>query len=168
MVPLQIVSNVSRFKLALNLNRVLADLSRGSNSLNSASLLWKALSAIVQYLYYNNCVHEKMPHELKTIKSRHLILIFIWTLCIYSRYTLTYTPHAPLALYLLYWFIMFLKPSLLIQNIVKAKNWGFTTNSDFLVPISLQATVSNVYTIRFQLLLSSLRDGGIRQKKLLL
>ena len=30
----QIVSNVSRFKPALNLNRVLADLNRGSNSLN--------------------------------------------------------------------------------------------------------------------------------------
>ena len=35
MVPLKIVSNVSRFKPALNLNRVLADLNRGSNSLNS-------------------------------------------------------------------------------------------------------------------------------------
>ena len=37
MVPLKIVSNVSRFKPALNLNRVLADLNRGSNSLNSAT-----------------------------------------------------------------------------------------------------------------------------------
>jgi len=37
LVPLKIVSNVSRFKLALNLNRVLADLNRGSNSLNSIS-----------------------------------------------------------------------------------------------------------------------------------
>ena len=36
LVPLKIVSNL-RFKLALNLNRVLADLSHGSNSLNSAS-----------------------------------------------------------------------------------------------------------------------------------
>ena len=35
MVPLKIVSNVSRFKPALNLNRVLADLNHGSNSLNS-------------------------------------------------------------------------------------------------------------------------------------
>ena len=35
--PLKIVSNVSRFKPALNLNRVLADLNRGSNSLNSIS-----------------------------------------------------------------------------------------------------------------------------------
>ena len=33
----QMVSNVSRFKPALNLNRVLADLNRGSNSLNSIS-----------------------------------------------------------------------------------------------------------------------------------
>ena len=32
-LPLKIVSNVSRFKPALNLNRVLADLNRGSNSL---------------------------------------------------------------------------------------------------------------------------------------
>ena len=39
MVPLKIVSNVSRFKPALNLNRVLADLNRGSNSLNSISVL---------------------------------------------------------------------------------------------------------------------------------
>ena len=30
-------SNVSRFKPAINLNRVLADLNRGSNSLNSIS-----------------------------------------------------------------------------------------------------------------------------------
>jgi len=37
MVPLKIVSNLLRFKPALNLNRVLADLSRGSNSLNSVS-----------------------------------------------------------------------------------------------------------------------------------
>ena len=37
LVPLKIVSNVSRFKPSLNLNRVLADLSRSSNSLNSAS-----------------------------------------------------------------------------------------------------------------------------------
>ena len=36
-LPLKIVSNVSRFKPPLNLNRVLADLNRGSNSLNSIS-----------------------------------------------------------------------------------------------------------------------------------
>jgi len=36
-LPLKIVLNVSRFKPALNLNRVLADLNRGSNSLNSIS-----------------------------------------------------------------------------------------------------------------------------------
>ena len=36
LVPLKIVSNL-RFNPDLNLNRVLADLSRGSNSLNSAS-----------------------------------------------------------------------------------------------------------------------------------
>ena len=38
MVPLKIVSNVSRFMPALYFNRNLADLSRGSNSLNSASV----------------------------------------------------------------------------------------------------------------------------------
>jgi len=38
LVPLKSVSNVSRFKPALNLNRVLADLNRGSNSLNSISV----------------------------------------------------------------------------------------------------------------------------------
>ena len=37
LVSLEIVSNVSRFKPALNLNRVLADLSRVLNSLNSAT-----------------------------------------------------------------------------------------------------------------------------------
>ena len=35
---LKIVSNVSRFKPALNLNRVLVDLSRDINSLNSVSV----------------------------------------------------------------------------------------------------------------------------------
>ena len=37
LVPLKIVSNVSRFMPGLNLNRGLADLNRGSNSLNSIS-----------------------------------------------------------------------------------------------------------------------------------
>jgi len=37
LVPLKIVSIVSRFNPALDLNRVLADLNRGSNSLNSIS-----------------------------------------------------------------------------------------------------------------------------------
>ena len=37
MVPLKIAFNVSRFKPALNWNRFLADLRRGSNSLNSGS-----------------------------------------------------------------------------------------------------------------------------------
>jgi len=37
LVPLKIVSNVSRFKLVLHLNRVLADLNRSLNSLNSIS-----------------------------------------------------------------------------------------------------------------------------------
>jgi len=37
LVPLKIVSNVSRFKPALSLNQVLEDLNRGSNSLNSIS-----------------------------------------------------------------------------------------------------------------------------------
>ena len=37
LVPLKIVSNVSRDMPALNLNRGLADLNRGSNSLNSIS-----------------------------------------------------------------------------------------------------------------------------------
>ena len=37
MVPLKILSNVSRFKPALISNRALADLNRGLNSLNSIS-----------------------------------------------------------------------------------------------------------------------------------
>ena len=50
MVPLKIVLNVSRFKPALNLNRVLADLNRGSNSLNSISKQkeWRLLKSIKQ------------------------------------------------------------------------------------------------------------------------
>ena len=44
MVSIEIVSNVSRFKPALNLNRVLADLSRDLNSLNPASGLLLAHS----------------------------------------------------------------------------------------------------------------------------
>jgi hypothetical protein len=47
LVPLKIVSNVSRFKPALNLNRVLAELSRGSNSLNSASVVNWSLPEII-------------------------------------------------------------------------------------------------------------------------
>jgi len=43
LVPLKIVSNVSRFKPALNLNRGLADLNHGSNSLNSISGLTNLL-----------------------------------------------------------------------------------------------------------------------------
>jgi len=39
-------SNVSRFKPALNLNRGFADLNRGSNSLNSISVLTGAYSGI--------------------------------------------------------------------------------------------------------------------------
>ena len=46
MVPLKIVSNVSRFKPALNLNRVLADLNHGSNSLNSISGLLNEIIAL--------------------------------------------------------------------------------------------------------------------------
>ena len=44
LVPLKIVFNVLRFNPALNQNRYLADLRRGSNSLNSDS---------VKLLFYN-------------------------------------------------------------------------------------------------------------------
>jgi len=37
LVPLKIVSNVSRFRPVLSLNRVLADLNRASYSINSIS-----------------------------------------------------------------------------------------------------------------------------------
>ena len=47
LVPLKIVSNVSRFKPALNLNRVLADLNRGSNPLNSISGSKKVYSKLL-------------------------------------------------------------------------------------------------------------------------
>ena len=57
MVPLKIVSNVSRFKPELNLNRVLADLSRGSNSLNSAS-------------GYQNCVQCTFDMALDFLRTK--------------------------------------------------------------------------------------------------
>ena len=52
--PLKIVSNVSRFKPALNLNRVLADLNRGSNSLNSISdlIIFRKLNFYILKLYF--------------------------------------------------------------------------------------------------------------------
>ena len=46
LVPLKIVSNVSRDMPALNLNRGLADLNRGSNSLNS-------ISGLIAYNFFN-------------------------------------------------------------------------------------------------------------------
>ena len=56
MVPLKIVSNVSRFKPALSLNQGLADLNRGSSSLNSISgcaILGLKFVAKTQVLYEN-------------------------------------------------------------------------------------------------------------------
>ena len=62
LVPLQIVSNVKRFKPALNLNRVLADLNRGLNSLNSIS------GPLNMYVYLVNLVHLD-PISIKEAKS---------------------------------------------------------------------------------------------------
>ena len=50
LVPLKIVSNVSRFKPALNLNRILADLNRGSNSLNSNSVYMLGSHVLINVL----------------------------------------------------------------------------------------------------------------------
>ena len=54
------MSNVSRFKLVLNLNQFLADLNRGSNSLNSISGLkyWN--------LVFQNCVTNQFSMILFT------------------------------------------------------------------------------------------------------
>jgi len=45
-VPFKIVSNVSRLKPALNLNRILADLNCGSNSLNFISEQFKSCTVL--------------------------------------------------------------------------------------------------------------------------
>ena len=68
MVPLKIVSNVSRFKPALNLNRVLADLNRGSNSLNSISGLtfqsFQSTAAFEQWLkVFKSCFFFKLKQR---------------------------------------------------------------------------------------------------------
>ena len=53
LVPLQMVFNVSRFKPALNLNRFLADLRLGSNSLNSDSV-WSNFITLKSLLFNQN------------------------------------------------------------------------------------------------------------------
>ena len=78
LVPLKIASNVSRFKPALNLNRVLADLNRGSNSLNSISVTVKLsdLSKIQQ-------IFEDLNLQKYT---KHMEFHFM-SLCITLNYT---------------------------------------------------------------------------------
>ena len=53
LVPLKIVFNVSRFKPALNWNLFLADLRRGSNSLNSDSV-WSNFITLKSLLFSQN------------------------------------------------------------------------------------------------------------------
>ena len=72
MVPLKIVSNVSRFKPTLNLNQVLADLNRGSNSLNSFPGLF--------YIFVHFLVPaaEKLPEDDKKVGLVWLHFILTW------------------------------------------------------------------------------------------
>ena len=78
MVPLKIASNVSRFKPALNLNRVLADLNRGSNSLNSISDRFYRIDMMGSYKNKRRqnssqnqmCVFKEIQIMVYTCKSR--------------------------------------------------------------------------------------------------
>ena len=56
LVPLKIVSNVSRFKPALILNRDFADLNRGSNSLNSISVYITIIITMTTAIYIYFCL----------------------------------------------------------------------------------------------------------------
>jgi len=75
LVPLKIVSNVSRLKPALNLNRVLADLNRGSNYLNSISGQHKAGYMCKYEINKTTLALEACHFSLKTAK-----LIILWIL----------------------------------------------------------------------------------------
>ena len=78
MVPLKIVSNVSRFKPALNLNRVLADLNRGSNSLNSISdLKYSILNGATSNNVNTFPLNEKKCQHLKNNLKFYNITIYI-------------------------------------------------------------------------------------------
>ena len=70
MVTLKIVSNVSRFKLALNLNRVLADLNLGSNSLNSISddLLFVTIVHRIKIYIWGHKVVLVIPNKLYLLR----------------------------------------------------------------------------------------------------
>ena len=79
MVPLRIVSNISRFKPALTLNRVLADLNRGSNSLNSATeFLIHCLELLkgktISYILFENKFSEN-PNALRVLNSK---IFYLW------------------------------------------------------------------------------------------
>ena len=68
MGPLKFVSNVSRFKPALNLNRVLADLNRGLNSLNSISDFLE-----IKKHYFLNSFHLN-PIKLNSTPHPHIYI----------------------------------------------------------------------------------------------
>ena len=63
---IKIVSNVSRFKPALYLIRVLADLSRGSNSLNSDSgLVYSRLKEVFCLIVVDKIGKTKIGKDLE-------------------------------------------------------------------------------------------------------
>jgi len=78
-VSLKIVSNVSRSKSALNLNRVLADLSRDLNSLNLASgLMFKGIVKckrnlkwpFIQKCLWKSTFVEKQQNKVTSFKKQ--------------------------------------------------------------------------------------------------
>ena len=75
LVPLKIVSNVARFKPALNLNRILADLNRGSNSLNSNS---GYLTALANFFLFSDVLTRVQYGilKMKNLVSSKKIFIF--------------------------------------------------------------------------------------------
>ena len=69
LVPLKIVSNVSRFKPALNLNRVLADLNRGLNSLNSTSDPQNILGYTKNNIFIKGRTEDEVTQERRDEES---------------------------------------------------------------------------------------------------
>ena len=69
LVPLKIVSNGSRFKPALNLNRVLADLNRGLNSLNSTSDPQNILGYTKNNIFIKGRTEDEVTQERRDEES---------------------------------------------------------------------------------------------------
>ena len=80
------VFNVSRFKPALNWNRFLADLRRGSNSLNSdsVSLKWmEKLTKSVRFASFYIVLHRFASFYIVLHRFTPFLDIFLLIFCIY-------------------------------------------------------------------------------------